>query len=116
MKEMFGQVIFILHSFNFLVQSDFHFLRLPDLSYYLSETEMNQETIFTFLSICFSFKLDPHVVPTVLPSSAPCGSVYLSELTRGWAGDSELIRYNATTTCQGGDRGEGGGAIKQIEK
>ena len=92
---MFGQVIFILHSFNFLVQSDFHFLRLPDLSYYLSETEMNQETIFTFLSICFSFKLGPHVLPAVLPGSGPCGiwvSLSHSELTRGWAGDSEVIR------------------------
>ena len=56
--------------------------RAPDLSYYLSETEMNQETIFTFLSICFSFKLSPRVVP----SSAPCRSVYLTELTDTWPG------------------------------
>ena len=75
MKEMFGQVIFILHSFNFLVQSDFHFLRLPDLSYYLSETEMNQETIFTFLSICFSFKVDGEMIFLPYRCSGQCLSV-----------------------------------------
>ena len=63
--------------------------RAPDLSYYLSETEMNQETIFTFLSICFSFKLSPVSCLHQLPAGQ---FIWLSWLTRGRAGDSEVIR------------------------
>ena len=91
MKEMFGQVIFILHSFNFLVQSDFHFLRLQSSRLILLSVRDGNESgnyFYIFINL-FQFQT-PSWFRSLQVSSQ---SGYLSELTaRGRGGDSEVIR------------------------